>query len=503
MTNPQNAKFIPTSEPVLDGNEKKYVIDSLNRNWISANGPYTKKLEENFAKWVGTKYAVSCSNGTTAIHLAIAALGLKPGDEIIIPDFTIICSASMPILAGLKPVLVDVDKYWCIDPIKIEEKITKKTKAIMPVHMYGNPANIPAILKIANKHNLLVIEDACAAHGATVGDKRVGSMGNVGCFSFYASKNMTAGEGGMVVTNNKEVYEMAKLLRSHGFETPRFIHRFLGFNYRMTDLQAAVAVAQLENIDKKVKKRREIAEYYRKLLSDVKEISFTEDPSWGKSTFWMFGILIGESFGRNRDEVIEKMGEMGVGTERFYTSMSKQPIFIKGGDERYPDVKGDYRISQDIAVRGLYLPSGLSITKTQQIEVVEKLKSLIVKSSTLFRPTFKRKDERGMFTEILNGGEWKNVSYGEMKQGAVMGNHYHQETKVFFCITRGSVKIDVIDVKNKKTETFTLKKSECVVFKPFYSHAIRFIENSEFIMGKDIAYNLSNPDTYPFEVPNV
>lgn len=371
-----NKNFLPTSEPVLDGNERKYVLDSLKTNWISSGGKYSEKLETAFAKYIGVKYAVTCSNGTAAIHLALASLGIGEGDEVIIPNFTIICSASMTILAGAKPVLVDVDKYWCIDPSKIEEKITPKTKAIMPVHMYGNPANMKAILKIAKKHKLFVIEDACAAHGAEVGDKKVGSMGDVSCFSFYASKNITSGEGGMVVTNNKKIADFVRILKSHAFEQPRFIHRFLGFNYRMTNIQSAIAFAQLENIKKKVKKRRDIAAYYSKLLKNVEEIEIPHDPPWGKSTFWMYGILLKNSFGRKREEVMEMMAKKGIGTERFYTSMNKQPIFKTGKDKRYPNTKGDFPVSDDIDERGFYIPSGLGITKEQQKRVVEVLLSL-------------------------------------------------------------------------------------------------------------------------------
>lgn len=495
--------FIPTSQPVLDGNELKYLTKAIKDNWISANGPFTQKFENEFAKWVGKKYGVACSNGTTAIHLAIAALGLKEGDEIIIPDFTIICSASMPMLSRVKPVLVDVDKYWCMDPTKIEEKITKHTKAIMPVHMYGNPANMEPILKIAKKHNLFVIEDACAAHGATVGKKRVGSMGDVSCFSFYASKNITAGEGGMVVTDSEEIANMARLLRSHGFEKPRFIHRYIGFNYRMTDIQAAVAYAQFENIDKKVKRRQEVATYYQELLKDVKEVSFVTNPPWGKSTFWMFGILVNESFGRSREEIMELLAQKGIGTDIFYLSMSLQPIFNNGVNPIYPNIKGDYLVSQDVAKRGFYIPSGLGITKAQQKRVVETLLSLRIKSARLIKPTFERLDDRGTFIEALNDGNWKNVSFGTMKKEAVMANHYHKKTEVFFFLTSGSAKVDTINVKTKETESFVLKPKEGVIFKVNYSHAIRYLEDSTFVMGKSVEYNPDDPDTYLFKVPVV
>lgn len=362
--------FLPTSEPVLDGNEKKYVLDCFKRNWISAGGYFTKQLEERFARWLGVKYAVACSNGTTAIHLALTALGIRHGDEVIIPDFTIICSASMTILTGAKPVLVDVDRYWCMDPGKIEEKVTSRTKVIMPVHMYGNPANMDKILAVAKKHHLFVIEDACAAHGATVGRHKVGSMGDINCFSFYASKNITSGEGGMVVTNSKDLADRLRLLRSHAFEKPRFVHRMLGFNYRLTDLQAAVGLAQLENIDKKVARRREIAYRYTRLFEESNDFDLPSDPPWGKSTFWMYSILLKPSFGKTRDEVIDLLAKRGIGSERFFSPMSQQPVFLTGKDSRYPDIRGFYPVSDDISSRGLYLPSGLGITDQQQRRVV-------------------------------------------------------------------------------------------------------------------------------------
>lgn len=501
--NKVDSSFLPTSEPVLDGNEKKYIIDALDRNWISAGGKYTQELEEKWAKYVGMKYGVACSNGTIAIHLAITALGLSPGDEIIIPDFTIICSASMPILAGLKPVLVDVDEYWCMDPSKIEEKITPKTRAIMPVHMYGNSANMEPILKIAKKHNLLVIEDACAAHGAEVGGKKVGSMGDISCFSFYASKNVTSGEGGMILTNNKDVAEYAKSLRSQGFEKIRFIHRYLGFNYRMTDLQAAVAVAQVENVEKKVAKRREIAKNYIELLKDIPEIETHKEVPWGKSTFWMFGVLIKDSFGRSRDQVIEKMHDLGVGTERFYTPMSRQPVFIKGGDSKYPDIGGAYPISLYVGSHGLYLPSGLGITKKDQERAVKALLSLRIKGARMIKPTFMREDSRGLFIEALNSGDWKNISFGTMEKGAIMGNHYHKKTFVFFYLTEGAAIINIMNAVTKEVESVELDAKSGLVFNPDFSHSIKFTEKSNFVMGKSTEYNPLDPDTFPLPVPDV
>lgn len=370
------ARFLPTGAPVLDGDEKKYLLDCLRRNWISSGGYYTRKLEEAFAGWVGTQHAVTASSGTAALHLALAALGIGPGDEVIIPDFTIICSASMPILVGAKPVLVDVDEYWCIDPEKIEAAITRRTKAIMVVHVYGNPANMKAIHRIARAHHLRVIEDACAAHGAVSDGKKVGSIGDVGIFSFYATKTITSGEGGMVVTNNKALASRVRILKNQAFESPRFVHRFLGFNYRLTDLQCAVAYAQMAHADGNVARRREIANTYTRLIGECEDISTHRDPPWGKSSYWMFGVVIKKSFGRTRDEVMALLAKKGIGTERFFCPMSQQPVFRAGRDARYPDTSGSYPVSRELGQWGLYLPSGLGITLGEQRRVVRTLLSL-------------------------------------------------------------------------------------------------------------------------------
>lgn len=370
--------FIPTSEPVLDGNERKYVLDCLKNNWISFGGKYTKKFEERFAEYVGSSYAIVCSSGTAALHLALLALGIGKGDEVIIPDFTIICSASMPILTGAKPVLVDVDEYFCLDPKKIEEKITKKTRAIMPVHMYGNPANMTEILKIARKYKLYIIEDACMAHGVEINSKKVGSIGDIGCFSFYSSKTIATGEGGMVVTNNKEIAQKVRAFRDYGHEKLRFTHYVLGFNYRITDIQAALGLAQLEKIEKKIKRRLEITKTYQRMLGNIKEVQLVKSPPWGKSIPWMYGLLINDSFGRSRDEIIELLYEKGIEAQRFFTPMHKQPVFKKGKESSYPDISGSYLVSEDIGKRGLYLPSGLNITSKKQERIVESLLSLVI-----------------------------------------------------------------------------------------------------------------------------
>lgn len=376
-------KFIPTNEPALDGNEWCYLQDCLKNNWISFGGKYSKLFEERFASYLGIRYAIAVSSGTAAIHLALLSLGIGPGDEVIIPDFTIIVSASMTILTGAKPVLVDVDRYGCLDPEKIEENITSRTKAIMVVHMYGVPANIERIIAIAKKHKLYVIEDACAAYGTEIymnnskRRRKAGTVGDIGSFSLYGTKTITAGEGGMVVTNSEKIAAKVRLLSNQAFESPRFVHRFLGFNYRMNDLQAALALAQLERIEEKVKRKREISTKYNKLLKNISEVTIPTEPSWGRNGWWVYPILINQSFGRSRDDVIALLSRKGIGSERFFTPMSQQPVFSEK-DFRYPTTVGSFPVSHDLSRRGMYIPTGIKLTDTDQKLVIRALLSLRV-----------------------------------------------------------------------------------------------------------------------------
>lgn len=365
--------MIPVCAPELDGNEERYVLDCLRTNWISSAGKYITAFEERFSSYCGAKYGVACSSGTTAIHLALEALGIGPGDEVIIPCFTLIVSANMVILTGAKPVLVDADpKTWCIDPERIGEKITPRTKAIMVVHMYGHPCDMDPIMELARRHGLFVIEDAAEAHGAECKGRKAGAIGDVGCFSFYGNKIITTGEGGMVVTNNPELAERARLLRNQAFEEPRFVHRFIGFNYRMTNIQAALGLAQCEKIEEKVERKREIARLYTELLKDEPGLTLPYEAPWAKNVYWMYGILIGDGFGVSRDELMRKLKDKGVDTRAFFYPMHLQPVY-QGDDPRLPDTSGEYPVSSDLAKRGLYLPSGPGLTRSQIEEVVDKV----------------------------------------------------------------------------------------------------------------------------------
>jgi perosamine synthetase len=365
--------MIPVWEPVLDGNEKRYVLDCLETNWISSLGSYITRFEETMARWCGVPHAVACSSCTTGLHLALTALGVGPGDEVVIPDFTLIVSANTVIQAGARPVLVDADpKTWCIDPAKIEAKIGPRTRAIMPVHMYGHPCDMEAILSIARRHGLLVIEDCAEAHGARIGNRLVGSFGDAACFSFYGNKILTTGEGGMVLCSDAALADRMRLLRNQAFDHPRFVHREVGFNYRLTNVQAAIGLAQAEKVDEKVEKKREIARWYAQAFAGVEDVELPWEAPGATNVYWMYGVKLGDSFRRGRDGVMAAMKDKGVETRAFFCPMHRQPVFRKS-DPRFPDVSGDYPVSDDLWKRGLYLPSGLGLTRGQVEEVVEKL----------------------------------------------------------------------------------------------------------------------------------
>jgi perosamine synthetase len=366
--------MIPVCEPLLDGREMKYVVDCIETNWISSAGKYISLFEKKFSQYCDMPFGVACSNCTTGLHMAMVAMGIGPGDEVIVPDFTLIVSANTVILTGAKPVLVDVDpKTWCIDAGLIEEKITPRTKAIMVVHMYGHPCDMTSIMNIAKKHGLRVIEDCAQAHGAEVNGRKAGSFGDAACFSFYGNKILTTGEGGMVLCRDEKLAKKMQLLRNQGFQEPRFVHEVMGFNYRITNVQAAIGLAQTEMVEEKIEKKTWLGREYNELLADVPDITLPYEEPWAKNVYWMYGILVGENFGPKKDELMQLLRTKGVDTRSFFCPMSLQPVF-KGTDSRYPDVSGLYPVSVDLWNRGLYLPSGLGITRAQMEEVAQKVR---------------------------------------------------------------------------------------------------------------------------------
>jgi len=360
--------MIPVCEPVLDGNEERYVLDCLRSNWISSSGRYITDFEERFSSYCGVTHGIACSSGTAALHLALKALNIGPGDEVIIPCFTLIVAANTVLMAGATPVLVDVDPdTWCMDPRQVAARLTPRTKAIMAVHMYGHPCDMDPILEMARRHGCFVIEDASEAHGAEYKGRKVGGIGDAGCFGFYGNKIITTGEGGMVVTNREAVAARAHLLRNQAFEEPRFVHRDIGFNYRLTNLQAAIGLAQCEKLKEKVERKRALAESYRRLLAGAAELTLPVEAPWARNVYWMYGVLLRDGFGRSRDETMRMLHERGVETRPFFHPLHRQPALAdRFKNDRYP-------VSENLATRGLYIPSGLGLTAAQIEEVAGKL----------------------------------------------------------------------------------------------------------------------------------
>ncbi len=366
--------MIPVCEPALDGREAQYVHDCLETNWISSAGKYISMFEEKFSAYCDARHGVACSSGTTAIHLAMTALGIGVGDEVIIPDFTLIVSANMVILAGARPVLVDVDRRtWCLDPKLIEAKITPRTKAIMAVHMYGHPCDMDSIMEIARKRHLYVIEDCAEAHGAEVNGKKVRIIGDVSCFSFYGNKILTTGEGGMVVCNDDDIAKRLRFYCNQGFQEPRFVHSVMGYNYRLTNVQAAIGLPKPRWSKRKSKRSVGLEPVTTNFCPDWPHLTLPVEETWAKNVYWMYGIVINDSLGLSKEQLMAKLREKGVDTRAFFCPMSLQPVF-KGSDGRFPDISGDYPVSVDLWNRGLYLPSGLPLTRQQIETVVEKVK---------------------------------------------------------------------------------------------------------------------------------
>jgi len=372
-----NKKFIPVSEPFLRATEREFLMDAFDSGWISASGPYNKKLEDEFSKFCGVNYGSTVSNGTVAIHLAVRALELQKGDEVIVPNFNGIYGAYALMYEGVIPIPVDAEfDTWNINPELIEEKITNKTKAIMVVHLYGHPCDMDRIQEIADKYNLPIIEDAAEAHGAEYKSRKAGSLGDISTFSMYANKIMTSGEGGLVLTNNKKYYEKIEYLKNQCFSLngPRnFIHEDLGYNYRYTNLQAAIAYAQFLQLDDLNKKRIEVNKKYRKALNGIKGLTFQVNKDYAKNVFWMSSILINKEItGFSRDQLEEHLLKNNIQTRRLFVGMHRQPVLKKYGiviNEKFP-------ISDMLSDDGLYLPTSPQLNNSDIERIVEEIKVL-------------------------------------------------------------------------------------------------------------------------------
>ncbi len=366
---------IPVSVPILSGNEKKYLLKCIETGWISSEGPYVSQFESKFSQRVGRKYGIAVCNGSAALEVAVAALGIGKNDEVIMPDFTIISCAAAVIRAGAKPILVDADKdTWNMDVKKIEEKITKRTKAIMVVHIYGLPVDMDPVLNLAKKHSLKIIEDAAEAHGLEYKGRPCGSFGNLSIFSFYPNKLVTTGEGGMVVTDDEDLAARCKSLRNLCFqEKKRFVHEELGWNFRMTNLQAALGLAQLERLEKFIAIKRRMGKKYTDLLKDIKGIQLPlPQTNYAENIYWVYGIVLREKRFKT-EKIREKLARMGIGTRPFFYPMHLQPVFKKMGLFE----KESFPIAENLARRGFYLPSGLSLTDKEIKKVSNILRRIL------------------------------------------------------------------------------------------------------------------------------
>ena len=363
-------KFIPVCEPFLGGNEKKYILEAIDSGWISSSGKYIEMFENAFADYCGVKYGIAVCNGTAALHLALIALGIGPGDEVIVPDYTMIACAFAVCYTGAAPVFVDACRdTWNIDIDKIEEKITQKTKAIMVVHIYGHPCDMNPIITIANKYNLKIIEDSAEAHGALYKGKKTGSFGDISTFSFYANKIVTSGEGGIVLTDDNIFADNCRYYKNICFKLngPRdFVHNDIGFNYRMSNIIAAIALAQVEKIDYYVNLRRNNNKRYQNNLKDIPYISFQPEKHWAKNVYWMNGIVVKEIDKQiNRDSLMKELSKHGIETRYFFAGLNKQPCLIKYGC----DCSGAYPVTDFLSKNGLYLPSSSNL-KVREIDFI-------------------------------------------------------------------------------------------------------------------------------------
>lgn len=369
--------MIPVNEPLLDGNEKKYLLECIDTGWISSEGPFIKKFEDDFASSADRQFGIAVSNGSVALDAAVAALKLEPGDEVILPAFTIISCAAAIVRAGAVPVLVDSDPAtWNMDVALVRQKISTRTRAIMIVHIYGLPTDMDPILSLAQEYGLSVIEDAAEMHGQTYNGRPCGSFGDISTFSFYPNKHITTGEGGMILTNDVALAERCRSLRNLCFKPEqRFVHDELGWNMRMTNLQAALGVAQLERLPEFVLRKRKMGAEYTRLLSGMNILQLPlATTDYADNIYWVFGVLLNDAAGFDAKEAMRRLAKVGVGTRPFFWGMHEQPVLKNMGlfsGEHYP-------VAERLARYGFYLPSGMAITQQQIEEVVSKVKTVLV-----------------------------------------------------------------------------------------------------------------------------
>lgn len=364
--------MIPVAKPFLGAEELENIKEAVESGWISSKGRFITEFEEKFAAFCGVEYGIATSNGTTALHLALTCLGIGKGDEVIVPDLTFIATANAVTYTGATPVMVDSSSaYWGIDPVLIEEKITTRTKAIIPVHLYGHPCDMDAIMNIARAHDLFIIEDAAEAHGAEYKGRKVGRFGDIACFSFFGNKIITTGEGGMCLTSDKEIAAKLRILRDHGQSVgKRYWYDVVGFNYRMTNIQAALGVAQVKRLEQLIDIKRQIGGWYAEGLDGLfneRLIVPAPEMPWAKTVYWLYSILLTNRFGISRNELISRLSDMGIETRPFFFPLHLLPPYRSSLN---------FPVAEMLSLRGLNLPSGYDITKDEVICICRSLESV-------------------------------------------------------------------------------------------------------------------------------
>lgn len=367
--------MIPVNEPLLHDRGREYVEECLRTGWVSSQGRFIEEFERSWAGYCGMDHGIAVSNGTTALEVAVACLGLEPGAEVIMPTFTIISCALAVISAGAIPVLVDSDpRTWCMDVTQVAAKMTSRTRAIMPVHMYGHPTDMDPLCALARTNNVFIIEDAAEAHGAEYKGRKVGGIGDLGCFSFYANKIITTGEGGMVLAKRSDHAERLRSLRNLAFRKDRrFLHTEIGHNYRLTNLQAAIGLSQVENVDEHIRRKRWMGASYTDRLSALSQISLPVEERWAKNVYWMYGVVLADDVPFDAVEFARRLRAEGIDTRPFFIGMHEQPVF----QERRMFLAERYPVAERLARRGLYLPSGLTITEAQIDYVCRVVKKVL------------------------------------------------------------------------------------------------------------------------------
>lgn len=372
---------IPLSQPSITALEVACVTDAVESGWVSSRGKYIDRFEETFAAYCGTKYALTTSSGTTALHLALASYGIEPGDEVILPDITFVATANAIAYTGAQPVFVDIDpKTLCIDEEKVLQAITPKTKAIIAVHLYGHPANIPALKAIAHPRNIVIIEDAAEAHGAMIGNQRTGALGDCGVFSFYGNKIVSCGEGGMITTNDDALYEKALSLRSQAMSpTKRYWHTEVGFNYRMTNLQAALGFAQMKRIDELVQKKKTIFNWYQQSLmrnmpAQNPNITLNRSEPWADNVFWQVCLEVEGWQAEERDRFMQSLAKRGIESRPYFYPISDMPMYA-------PTARYKTTVAHQISQQGINLPSYFEMTQRDVYTVCQMLRECLKLSS--------------------------------------------------------------------------------------------------------------------------